>query len=92
MNLLEGLETETPILVTLNADDEIAPAKVLTSVTYHHPVFDAAFVAAQRRWSDISGRGRTHYCGAYWRYGFHEDGVWSAERVVGALKDRVLAA
>ena len=92
MNLLEGLETETPILVTLNADDEIAPAKVLTSVTYHHPVFDAAFVAAQRRWSDISGRGRTHYCGAYWRYGFHEDGVWSAERVVGALKDRALAA
>ena len=92
MNLLEGLDTETPILVTLNADDEIEPAKVLTSVTYHHPVFDTAFVAAQRRWSEISGHRRTHYCGAYWRYGFHEDGVWSAERVVGALKDRALAA
>ena len=92
MNLLEGLDTETPILVTLNADDEIEPAKVLTSVTYHHPVFDTAFVAAQRRWGEISGHRRTHYCGAYWRYGFHEDGVWSAERVVGALKDRALAA
>ena len=41
---------------------------------YAHPVYTRAGVAAQRRWAEISGRNRTHYCGAYWRWGFHEDG------------------
>jgi predicted NAD/FAD-binding protein len=45
---------------------------------YEHPVFTPASVAAQRRHAEISGVRRTHYCGAYWRYGFHEDGVVSA--------------
>jgi uncharacterized protein len=45
-------------------------------------------VAAQRRWAEVSGTRRTHYCGAYWRWGFHEDGVWSALRVSKRLGGR----
>ena len=48
----------------------------------HHPVYTPAAVAAQKRRTEISGRNRTFYCGAYWRYGFHEDGVVSAEWAV----------
>ena len=49
-------------------------------VPFDHPVYTRAGLAAQRRWAEISGARRTHYCGAYWRWGFHEDGVWSALR------------
>jgi predicted NAD/FAD-binding protein len=55
---------------------------------YAHPVYTRAAVAAQRRWVEISEQRHTHYCGAYWRWGFHEDGVWSALRVSGALGGR----
>ena len=51
---------------------------------YSHPVYTREAVAAQGRWDEVS-RGRTHYCGAYWRWGFHEDGVWSALRACEAL-------
>ena len=54
-------------------------------IDYAHPVFTPEGVAAQSRWPEISGRRRTHYCGSYWRWGFHEDGVWSALRVSHAL-------
>jgi predicted NAD/FAD-binding protein len=86
MNRLQALSTRTPILVTLNASDAVAPAKVIKTLRYAHPVYDASFLEAQNAWSEISNHRRTHYCGAYWRYGFHEDGVWSAERVVDELK------
>ena len=79
MNVLQSLEAPVRFLVTLNRSADIDPAKVLTTVTYHHPVYLPAGVAAQKRRGDISGVNRTFYCGAYWRYGFHEDGVVSAE-------------
>jgi predicted NAD/FAD-binding protein len=47
-------------------------------LSYSHPVFNREAVAAQARWSEISGRRGTHYAGAWWGYGFHEDGVRSA--------------
>ena len=50
-------------------------------MTYHHPVYTPASVRAQRRHGEIDGVGGTHFCGAYWAYGFHEDGVQSALRV-----------
>ena len=78
MNRLQGLPVPTPILVTLNRDDEIDPAKVWRRVSYRHPEFSRASVAAQRRWAEIDGANRTHFCGAYWGWGFHEDGVKSA--------------
>ncbi len=61
--------------------DRIDPAKVIRKIDYSHPVFTAAGYAAQARHAEISG-GRTHYCGAYWGWGFHEDGVVSAERAL----------
>jgi len=79
MNVLQSLDAPVKFLVTLNRGADIDPAKVLKKVTYHHPVYLPAGVAAQKRRAEISGVNRTCYCGAYWRYGFHEDGVVSAE-------------
>lgn len=87
MNRLQGLDLTTRLLVTLNLDDAIDPERVIDRSVYHHPVFTAAGLAAQRRWAEVSA-GRTHFCGAYWRWGFHEDGVWSGMRVARALGAR----
>lgn len=90
MNRLQGFDTPTRLLVTLNLDEAIDPEQVLERMVYHHPVFTSPGMAAQRRWDEISGvRGRTHYAGAYWRWGFHEDGVWSGLRVAAALGSRL---
>jgi uncharacterized protein len=79
MNVLQSLDAPVKFLVTLNRRADIDPAKILGNFTYHHPVYLPAGVAAQKRRGEISGTNRTFYCGAYWRYGFHEDGVVSAE-------------
>ena len=78
MNNLQALESEHELLVTLNRHDEIDPATVLGRYEYDHPVFDAAAIAAQARRHEIQGVGGTFFAGAYWGYGFHEDGVRSA--------------
>ncbi len=78
MNRLQGIESRHRFLVTLNAAESIAPERVLRRFVYHHPVLDAEAIAAQKLHGEISGVGRTHFCGAYWGYGFHEDGVKSA--------------
>ncbi len=85
MNTLQSLDCKTHYLVTLNRADAIDPSQVIGRYTYAHPQFDSAAIAAQRRVSEISGVNRTAYCGAYWGYGFHEDGVVSAERAVSAI-------
>jgi predicted NAD/FAD-binding protein len=79
MNVLQSLDAPVKFLVTLNRETAIDPAKVLRTIAYDHPVYLPAGVAAQKRRGEISGVNRTAYCGAYWRYGFHEDGVVSAE-------------
>jgi predicted NAD/FAD-binding protein len=81
---LQSLESATQLCVTLNRSEAIDPAKVIRTIDYAHPVFTRAGVAAQQRWGEIS-RGRTYYCGAYWGFGFHEDGVASALRVCERL-------
>ncbi len=78
MNALQSLESEHEILVTLNRHDEIDPATVLGRFDYDHPVFDGAAMAAQARRHEIQGVNGTFFAGAYWGYGFHEDGVRSA--------------
>jgi predicted NAD/FAD-binding protein len=78
MNILQGLDAPTEFCVTLNRPAEIDPAKVIRRLLYSHPVYTPAGVAAQVRREEISGVRRTYYCGAYWSYGFHEDGVKSA--------------
>ncbi|MEZ5729249.1 MAG: FAD-dependent oxidoreductase [Burkholderiaceae bacterium] len=78
MNILQGLQSAHTFCVTLNATERIDPRRILRTISYSHPLFTPEGVAAQARHAEISGVRRTHYCGAYWRYGFHEDGVVSA--------------
>lgn len=78
LNRLQDLGADGPICLTLNPAGQVPEGSVLRRFVYHHPVFTTGAVAAQRRHGEISGRRRTHYCGAYWGYGFHEDGVNSA--------------
>ena len=82
MNILQRLDLPMPLLVTLNRADAIDPRRVLRRMSYSHPVFTQASVAAQARHREINGVRRTYYCGAWWRNGFHEDGVASAETAV----------
>jgi predicted NAD/FAD-binding protein len=88
MNRLQSLDTDRELLVTLNRSAAIDPDHVLRRMAYAHPVYTPAGVAAQGRWAEISGVRRTHFCGAYWRWGFHEDGVWSGLRVAESLGAR----
>jgi uncharacterized protein len=81
MNSLQSLDSDRQFCVTLNRTDAIDPERVISAREFAHPVFTHAALAAQRRWAEISGPRRTHFCGAYWGYGFHEDGVQSARRV-----------
>jgi len=85
MTKLQPLPTRTPWCVTLNRTAAIDPATVRHRVLFAHPQFDEAAIAAQGRWAEISGRHRIHYCGAYWRHGFHEDGAWSGLRAARAV-------
>jgi uncharacterized protein len=88
MNILQTLRAPVQFLLTLNRHEGIDPAKVVGSFRYHHPVYSVAALAAQQRRDEISGPRRTYYCGAYWGYGFHEDGVSSALAAVGEFKRR----
>ena len=78
MNMLQSLRAPETFCVTLNRTAMIDPAKVIQKMTYHHPVYTEVGVAAQKRHREINGVNRTYFCGAYWGYGFHEDGVNSA--------------
>ena len=78
MNMLQGIDSAEPLLVTLNDDGAIDPDRVILRTDYDHPVFTPAAVVAQGRHREINGYQGTYYCGAWWRYGFHEDGVVSA--------------
>ncbi len=84
MNILQGLQSDTTFCVTLNDTQHIDPDRIICRMQYQHPVYNTAGIAAQQRQQDINGKRRTWYCGAYWRYGFHEDGVVSA---LNALQD-----
>lgn len=86
MSLLQRLPTPVPLLVSLNATHRINPDSILRRIRYHHPVYNQASVAARQRRDEISGINRSHYCGAYWGYGFHEDGMRSARDVVEKLQ------
>lgn len=85
LNRLQGLNGRTRYCVTLNPRTPIDADRVIARVEYRHPRFTVAAIQAQARWPEVSGVGHTHYCGAYWRHGFHEDGVFSAVRVAAAL-------
>jgi predicted NAD/FAD-binding protein len=78
MNRLQGIRCREALLVTLNCAEQVDPSQVLARFTYAHPVFDMYAIRAQAARATIDGVRNTHYCGAYWGHGFHEDGVASA--------------
>jgi uncharacterized protein len=87
MNILQNLKTSETYNVTLNFTEAIDPKKIIKKIQYMHPRFSLEGIKAQNRHSEISGQSRTFYCGAYWRYGFHEDGVVSAIKAIEQVKE-----
>jgi predicted NAD/FAD-binding protein len=85
MNLLQGMKTDLPLLVSLNPNLPIDPAKILLRKTYRHPQFNAAAIAAQDRLVEIQGVSHCWFGGAWTKFGFHEDGIASAVRIANAL-------
>ncbi|MEQ1730155.1 MAG: FAD-dependent oxidoreductase, partial [Vicinamibacterales bacterium] len=85
LNRLQRLATKEQFCLTLNPQGDIDDKMVIRRMSYEHPLYDLAAIGAQERWAEVSGTHRTHYCGAYWFYGFHEDGLRSALRVASAL-------
>jgi uncharacterized protein len=94
INRLQPLPWQQPVIVSLNPDPGHAPdpSQVLGRFDYSHPVFDQAAVQAQALLPQIQGRASVWFCGAWTRYGFHEDGLLSAQRVVEGLRSRQGAA
>ena len=82
MNRLQNLNTQQNYFVSLNLEKQIDPSKVIRHIAYMHPVFNQQAINAQNQFSEINGIKNTWYCGAYWRNGFHEDGVWSAKQAL----------
>ena len=78
MNMLQSIKCPDTICVSLNMEERIKPEKVLKRIIYNHPVYNKTTVNAQNRKHEINGLNNTYYAGAYWKYGFHEDGVKSA--------------
>lgn len=78
MNILQSLQSKHTFCVTVNNTAAIDPDTILKTLEYDHPLFTSESVAAQARHREVNGSDRIYYCGAYWRYGFHEDGVVSA--------------
>jgi predicted NAD/FAD-binding protein len=92
MNILQSLDAPVQFCVTLNDTAAIDPARVIQSIDYDHPIFNEAAVAAQQRHREINGARRTYFCGAYWRYGFHEDGVVSAMAALDHFREDLAGA
>jgi len=89
MNILQGIEAPQTFCVSLNQTAAIDPTRILARHTYAHPQYSLAATAAQQRWNEISGLQHTHFCGAYWASGFHEDGVVSALRVAESFGEQL---
>jgi predicted NAD/FAD-binding protein len=85
MNNLQNIDYKFPIFVTLNPNQEIDPSKIFARFIYDHPVFDSKAVAAQDKIENIQGSDRIYFCGAYQKYGFHEDGISSALAAINKL-------
>lgn len=85
MNALQSIESKLPLIVTLNRSAAIDPAHILRKMTYRHPQQTHASAAAQKRKAEIQGVAHTWFAGAYWGFGFHEDGLRSAVEVAHAL-------
>jgi len=88
MNILQGIDAPVTFCVTLNHELAIRSDKIIKRIQYSHPVFTPESIEAQKRHAEINGAYRTYYCGAYWRNGFHEDGVVSALAALEHFEER----
>jgi len=88
MNILQTLDASETFCVTLNATERIRPERIILRRIYHHPLLSRQAIAAQQRQGEINGVRHTYYCGAWWGYGFHEDGVASAMRALDHFEER----
>ncbi len=88
MNILQNIKAPRQFCVTLNNRSSINPDAIIKSIQYEHPLYNVATINAQQRWPEINGQNNTYYCGAYWGYGFHEDGVNSALRTCKTFEDQ----
>jgi predicted NAD/FAD-binding protein len=79
INRLQNLDSKKEYFVSLNETSELE--NVIENISYEHPQFDATAIMMQSRREEINGKHNTYYAGAYWRYGFHEDGLWSANTI-----------
>ena len=87
MNILQSLAARETFCVTLNRTARIRPERILRRITYRHPLFTPSAVAAQQRQQELNGAHRAYFCGTYWRFGFHEDGVVSALAALRHFED-----
>ena len=78
MNILQNLKCDEILCVSLNSDAHIDNSKIIKKIVYYHPLFTVDSLKAQDRKEEINGKNNSYFCGAYWRNGFHEDGVVSA--------------
>jgi predicted NAD/FAD-binding protein len=85
MNNLQNIDEKYPLFITLNPNEEINLKKIFATFNYEHPIFDAKAVKAQSRINEIQGVGSFYFCGAYQKYGFHEDGITSALNMLETL-------
>jgi predicted NAD/FAD-binding protein len=85
MNRLQALPADKPLFVTLNPDRPIRNGDVFATLSYDHPLYDSAALAAQERLAAIQGRGKVYFAGAWTGYGFHEDGLRSGLAAAGRL-------
>lgn len=89
MNNLQNLDADHPVFVTLNPDKMPKRALTIEEHTFMHPIFDKTAINAQEKIKTIQGRNNIWFCGAYQRYGFHEDGLMSAIEVSKALGAKI---
>lgn len=82
LSRLQNIDTPTPVFLTLNETSDIDPRKILRSIKYAHPEYSLESISAQKRHHELNGKNNTFFCGAYWGYGFHEDGLKSGLRVL----------
>ena len=88
LNQLQPLPWKQPVIVSLNPLHEPRAGTVLRRISYAHPVFDNAAIAAQGRLAELQGRSHVWFCGAWTGYGFHEDGLESGQQVADAILSR----
>lgn len=88
MNLLQSLPTQAPVIVSLNMQQKIDPDKIWKTIKYHHPIYNQSTINAQKNKHLVQGGKNSYFCGAYWGWGFHEDGARSGkEAALQLLKD-----